>query len=300
VPIDHAGQVCCGHHLLIEGEPLGRFGSNRLECHAAYLRIRCLRTIRVEIDVSLTPHNMKTIGGVFVFILALLGLPSMHSAHVIAQAAQDSEVVLVDGPGRVLASAVQQFGKRCHCIVTYEDIRWRQDQVQDAPGFKPRRPDLPMLRIPKGIPFTFTISRQVESQTPAQIAQSLRELLAAYEGSNNVGSFRLVEDNGSFHIIPATNAVFDVPVTLAEEDWSLTDVVNAISTSVNRVTGESMGLGGIASNFLTQSSVRVGGQSEQAGALLSRALAATGRKQSWFLLYDFGMKQYILNIHFVQ
>jgi hypothetical protein len=246
------------------------------------------------------PQVIKTIVGVFVFVLVIMGVLATQSAHVIAQADQDSEVVLVEGPGRVLASAVQQFVKRCHCIVTYEDIRWRQDQVQDAPGFKPRRPDLPMPRIPRGIPFTFTISRQVGSQTPAHIATSLRELLAAYENTANVGSFRLVEENGSFHIIPAANALFDVPVTLTQGNWLLNDVVNAISTNVNRVTGESMTLAGVAANFFLRTSVPLHGKSERAGALLSRALAATGHKQSWFLLYDFGMKQYYLNIHSVQ
>ena len=246
------------------------------------------------------PHIMRNIGGRFVFVLALIGLLPPQSAHVIAQADQDSEVVLVEGPGRVLASAIQEFVRRCHCIVTYEDIKWRQDQVHDAPGFKPRRPDLPMLRIPKGIPFTFTISRKVESHAPAQIATSLRELLAAYENSGNVGSVRLVEDSGAFHIIPATNALFDVRVALAKGDWLLNDVVNAIATSVNRLTGESMGLTGIASNFLLRTSVPLGGQSERAGALLSRALAASGQKLSWLLLYDIGTRRYSLNIHSVR
>jgi hypothetical protein len=53
-------------------------------------------------------------------------------------------------------------------------------------------------------------------------------------------------------------------------------------------------------NLLAQTTVLVESKPERAGDLLSRTLAGTGRKLSWLLLYDLGMRQYALNIVFVK
>lgn len=39
---------------------------------------------------------------------------------------------------------------------------------------------------------------------------------------------------------------------------------------------------------------------EPAAAVLARISALTGRKMSWRLLYDYGLGQYALNLHFVK
>ena len=247
-------------------------------------------TLCHRLSHRLTLRSMSLQLAARLFVGSLAFLPS--SAAV---AAQNSEELLVNDP-RPLAEAIQQFEQRCHCVVTYEDIKWQQDQVEDISASVRRAPNAPRAQVPKGGSFLFILSRQLASATPAQIGSSLRELLAAYETSNHFGNFRLVEGNRAFHVLPSPRAVLDSRVTVAQGDQSLAQAIKAILESVTKSTGEAVVLATGPLNLL-KIIVPIQAQNERAGDVLIRVLFATGRELSWQLLYDFGMKRYYLNIH---
>jgi hypothetical protein len=214
----------------------------------------------------------------------------------VAVALRDSEQLTIVDP-RPVAAAVREFERRCRCVVTYEDVRWRQDQVQDLAGFAGRRSGLPTPQIPKSATFTFDVPRQLELRTPAEIAGALREVLAVFETGGNAGGFRLVEGNGAFHVLPKINGVLDAPVTLGPGKRTLATLIAEMLASLSQTTGQTVLLATGPVNVLQQTSVDIAASNERAGDVLSRALFASGRKLSWQLLYDFGPKRYYLNIY---
>jgi hypothetical protein len=52
-------------------------------------------------------------------------------------ATQEAEDVFVNDQ-RPLAAAIEEFAKRCHCVITYEDVKWGQDQVEPSPVLRSR------------------------------------------------------------------------------------------------------------------------------------------------------------------
>lgn len=64
----------------------------------------------------------------------------MFSASTLSVAQGVGEEVVVDDP-RPLAAAAAEFAKRCHCAITYEDVKWTPEQVEISPTPTRPRPD---------------------------------------------------------------------------------------------------------------------------------------------------------------
>jgi hypothetical protein len=226
--------------------------------------------------------------------LALISVVAIRI--VIVAAPQDAEYLLVEDP-RPMAGAVHLVESRCHCIVTYEDVRWRADQVEDLPGaaIGTRAP-----KIPAGHPFMFTVSRAIASQAPVQIEHTLREALDAYERTNEAGVFRVAFDEPMFHVSPATGAPLDAAISIPAGTRSLDETVRIIRAAAAASTRARINLGTAPTNLMLQARVTLEATNEPARDVLARGLMLTGRKLSWQLLYDFGYDAYYLNIHTVR
>src|SRR5215203_2177988 len=140
------------------------------------------------------------------FILGVVALAGAASLRVRAQEID----VYVNSP-RPLAEAVKEFERRCKCVITYEDLKWRSDQVEPSPIFR-RRSDGAAAMIPRGIPFTFTVPQDLAQMSPAVIGQHFDSVLGSFEAIQNPGEFKVVRGERSIHVIPAASAILNRPI----------------------------------------------------------------------------------------
>jgi hypothetical protein len=223
-------------------------------------------------------------------------LPSLQTS-LLAQA----EEVLIDDP-RPVAVAAQQFQRRCRCIVTYEDVKWQQSDVEDVSYRVRRAPNMGPVEVPKGRPFTLVLQQNLASKSSDEIQKMLASVLTASEAAGNTKSFRVVGGGGMLHIVPAKGGPFDASISIPEEPRTLEKFVSAVLQTVTEKTGERAVLATGPLNLLrAQMPAAVGANNERARDVLARGLrvATPSRKLSWQLLYDFSRHRYYLSLQFV-
>jgi hypothetical protein len=205
--------------------------------------------------------------------------------------------VSVNDP-RPLNAAVKLIEHSCHCAITYEDPKWRPEELVDISGSIWHRPDV-TPRIPNGGRFTFNLDTDVSSHTPAQMRALLAEVLRSYEATKSgPGTFQITADGGVLHVVPKSGSVLDAPLTFARESRQIVEVVSMALRLAGEAKGQKIGLATWPINLLQQP-IEIEARHEPAIIILNRALASSGRKLSWRLFYDAGMAQYYLSIHFV-
>jgi hypothetical protein len=212
---------------------------------------------------------------------------------------RDSDQIVFDDP-RPLAAAVLELEHRCHCVITYEDVRWTQSQVEDAPEVASRSTDGLRVQVPKGRPLTVTLSRKIDSAVPGEVPAALEALFEAFEQSGNPGAFRVVSTPAGFHVVPAEHALFDVRITLPARTRSVAQAIPEILAEAGAASANRILVGRVPRNLLMRTTTESGANNERLGEVLARIFASTDRALSWRLLYDFRMKAYYLNIHGVQ
>ena len=227
--------------------------------------------------------------------IALVCTPRQPCAQSSDTQVPSMESITVDDP-RPLSAASDQFERRCHCIVTYDDPELRQDQVESLSGYPPGR-GTPL--VPKGRPFTFTVSPAASSQTAQEVSGTLQQMIEAFGRINGEGQFRLHSANGAFHVVPTAGDPLDAPITLERATRSLYQTISAIVGVVSTTSGTQVRLAAIPVN-LSKGLITVEASGESGRDVLVRALRLSGRPLSWRLLYDFGEKAYYLNIHAVR
>jgi hypothetical protein len=212
---------------------------------------------------------------------------------------RDSDQIVFDDP-RPLAAAVLELEHRCRCVITYEDVRWTQSQVEDAAVVPNRSPDGLRAQVPKGRPLTVTLSRKIDTGVPGEMPAALQAVFQAFEESGNAGAFRVVSTRAGFHVVPAQHALFDVRITLPARTRSVAQAIPEIVAEAGAASGNRILVGSVPVNLLMQTTTDSGASGERFGDVLAGIFASTGRALSWRLLYDFRMKAYYLNIHGVQ
>jgi hypothetical protein len=209
---------------------------------------------------------------------------------------RDSGQIVFDGP-RPLAAAVLELEHRCHCVVTYEDVRWTQSQVEDAPVVPSRSSGGVRAQVPKGRPLTVKLNRTIDTAVPGEMPAAFQALLHAFEQSGNPGAFRVVSTRAGFHVVPAEHALFDVRVTLPARTRSVAQAIPEVLVEAGAASGNRILVGRVPVNLLMRTTTDDGANSERFGDVLARIFASTGRALSWRLFYDFRMNAYYLNIH---
>jgi hypothetical protein len=211
----------------------------------------------------------------------------------------DSDQIVFDDP-RPLAAAVLELEHRCHCVITYEDVKWTQSQVEDAAVVPNRSSGGLRAQVPQGRPLTVTLSRKIDAAIPGEMPAVFQAVFEAFEQSGNPGAFRVVSTGASFHVVPAEHALFDVRITVPARTRSVAQALPEILAEAGAASGNRILVGRVPVNLLTRTTTDGGASDERFGDVLARIFASTGRALSWRLLYDFRMKAYYLNIHGVQ
>jgi hypothetical protein len=246
------------------------------------------------IEQTMSRPLRSRVNAAFVSVAGTVLISSLPGVHG-TPSQPDEEKLLAQAP-RPLHAALQQFEPRCHCVVTYEDRKWRSDEVQDLPGRTPG-PETP--KVPKGNPFMFSVSRDnISERTPDRLGASLQEILNAFEQTNGVGMFRVVSQGGTFHVLPKEGSVLDAVVSFESGSRTLSETIGSILQAASDAKGEKIRLGTAPTNLMKQT-VSLAAHGERASEVLSRALSFSGRKLSWSLLYDFGYQAFYMNIHAV-
>jgi hypothetical protein len=234
---------------------------------------------------------LRELGGISVAAVVAMA-PVGSALHI-----QRNDILSVDDP-RPLSAAIKLVEGRCHCAITYEDPKWRAEDVIDISGSVWHRADV-KPRVPKGGRFTFSVDGNLAARSPAQIAASVQELVHSFnESGTGPGTFKLFSDGATIHVTPRNGSILDGPVTIASGEHSIAEVVVGILGQVEGTIGTKVGLATFPQNLLKRP-VRFETQHESAQRALTRALVATERVLSWRLYYDVGMGQYYFGIHFV-
>ncbi len=210
--------------------------------------------------------------------------------------AQFEQIIVEDV--RPIYKAVGLVEDRCHCVITYEDPRYKEKQVVDKTpkvlpdGTPPRRRSL----FPPRAFFSFQYDLAAASQGREAVARNLDFALTLFNNSRKDGvAFRLMQSPTLFHVVPATGSLLSTPVTLTMTQGSGTENIRAIVDSVSKVTGERIYTNG-RERLLQYTVVTLSTNSAPASDLLGQVLAGTPeRRLSWKLLFqlEYG---YVLNI----
>lgn len=207
---------------------------------------------------------------------------------------QEAQDVFVND-SRPLAGAIKEFAKRCHCIVTYEDIRWKSDQVEPSQVLRDRATGSPAM-IPRGTPFTFSVSRNLAEMNSSQIAQELRSVVSDFQRSQNPGLFKLVSGQTGFHVLPAQASILETQISVVANEVPAATVVRTTLDEIARASGQALGLWTLPLNRMKRPiSVTL---SKQPGyEVLTQVLATVDRRLSWHLFYDVNVKKYFLTVY---
>lgn len=215
----------------------------------------------------------------------------------IASAGQQETAEVVFTDPRPVGAAVLELERRCRCVITYEDVRWTESQVEDAAEVPARSRDGRRAQVPRGRPLTVTLSSKLDPAAPGEVTAALESVFQAFERTGSPGSFRVVSRPDAFHVVPADHALFDVRITVPARTRSVAEAIPEILAAAGAAGGSRVLVGRVPLNLLMGTTTDAGADGERFGDVLARALGSTGKALSWRLLYDFGMKAYYFNIH---
>jgi hypothetical protein len=224
-------------------------------------------------------------------MLGVVGLAFAVSSRVATQEAEDVFV----NDSRPLAAAIKEFAKRCHCVITYEDVKWGRDQVEASAVLRRQSDGVPAM-IPRGTPFIFTVSRNLAQMSSKEIAQRVRVMMGDFERSQNPGQFKLVRGQTSLHVLPVQSAILEKPISVEANDIPAVTVVQAALDEVGRLAGEKVGIWTLPVNLLKQP-IRVTVSSQPGYEVLSHLVTAVDKRLSWHLFYDVNVNSYFLTIY---
>ncbi|HKP37393.1 MAG TPA: hypothetical protein VJT71_11080 [Pyrinomonadaceae bacterium] len=219
--------------------------------------------------------------------------------------------------GRPLAEAIVVLEVRFGRVITYEDPPYvfagdindvTESVRRDLDKFEPGR--APRVLVPKGGKFDFVIVQNANG-SPAQ-DRTLQRLVHDYALSAQSARFRLEKSADAFHVVPtlvrnssgrltSQIPVLDARITLPAKERTGFQEIRDFCAEVSRVTGKQVVMGTIPS-LLAAHKERYGiPNATTARIALARMLKRfeAGRGLSWRLLYDPGMKIFVLNIHSV-
>ena len=218
---------------------------------------------------------------------------------------------------RPVAKAITMLEAKYGWIITYEDPRYAHaDDVVDVTE-KVRR-DLhkypkgqaPRILIPKGGQLSFEYDVIADTNLPGSPGVVVRQLLNAQAASDNSARFRLEKSNAIIHVIPSAikdesgrltpqQSLLDTAVSLPPEERTGLRTLEALTESVGKATQSRIVVGNVPLGLFLRHKDRDGVASQKAREVLLELIQRISpeRPLSWQLLYDPGLKIYVMNIY---
>ncbi|MGZ8846188.1 MAG: hypothetical protein ACXW3C_06965 [Pyrinomonadaceae bacterium] len=267
--------------------------------------------------------NGKVASGLIIAVVltvTLLFLRNWHSHMSVAAARMDAgevdERLFVEN-GRPLAEAILMLEKRFRTVITYEDPPYvyrgdiadvtestRRDLDKYPPGKAPR------VFVPKGGRLEFVIVQRPDG--PPDARGTLEKLVSEYASTIPAARFRIEKTANAFHAIPLSvrnaagrlssqTAVLDAAITLPAKERNGVQAIRDFCAEVSRMTHRQVVEGTIPTNLANYQHTYSFQRATNARIVLTQILKSFegAPPLSWRLLYDPGMKMFVLNIHSV-
>lgn len=212
---------------------------------------------------------------------------------------------------RPVASAIKSLETRFGRVITYEDPPFvhpddtldvtesvRRDLHKYAPGKAPR------VIVPRGGELSVEFSRNDPVET------ALARVLSEAERVTPSTSFRVEKTNGVIHVVPQSikgptgetipvRSILDTPVELSVQERTGMEMLEAWAKAVSANSKQKIVIGAAPLQMFLTYKENQGLSYPNARDALTQILATVGegRKLSWQLLYDPGLKLYAINIH---
>jgi hypothetical protein len=231
--------------------------------------------------------------------------------------AESKSTVVSDS--RPVAKAVAQLEALYGFPVTYEDPPYVHDsEIADVTDkVQGARQNGKRVLIPKGGSFTFTFDLPSAGAYPgrglllsATAAEDvIANMLQSYAAANG-NTFIVSRSDRLFHVVPTRfinrsgkpeqlTPLLSTELTISPKSRTGVDLVSEICRSLSLATGQTVVVGNVPSSLLANHPTTITASSEPARAVLSRLLQEFDIPLSWQLLYDPGLRLYVLNIHAV-
>lgn len=226
---------------------------------------------------------------------------ALWTASSAASPQRVGEDIFVNDP-RPIDAAVQEFQHRCRCVVTYEDPRWQADDVEDISNVRQRPAGAPRIKVPNGHTFIAPMRSSLDAAGLDERRIAIEEILRAGRAAGNTKEFRVISGKEVLHVVPASNAVLNSPVSLPSGDRTLGQMVSAILQQVSAETGEKVTVGAVPVNLFRQGKLpKFSADRESARDVLVRgfSLGAPTVKLSWQLLFDYSTETYYFSVSIV-
>jgi len=230
-----------------------------------------------------------------------------YRSQPVISAARESIHLSVSDP-RPLARALDALQKQYGWRVNYEDPKYLSKldlvEVTNPPQHRNSSSDT-QVHYPRGGAFDLDFPNPAPSDSSPDEQTTLQLLVDTYNKSGNPGRFELRKTaEQQFDIVGIAAhdvmghmsqqaVLFDLPVTLVARPRSALETIEMICSQITERTHTKVMLGVFPMSLRT-TIVKVGGTKLPARSLLSRALAATGRKFTWRMLFDPDSKSYFL------
>jgi hypothetical protein len=180
-----------------------------------------------------------------------------------------SDSLVVDDP-RPLAAAVLELEQRCHCVITYEDWKWTQSEVEEVTNVPARSPGGLRPKVPKGKPLSVTLDRQIDATAPDEMQAAFHAVFDAFERAGNPGAFRVVSSQTGYHVVPKDQALFDVRITVAPRSRSVADAIPELLAAAGTASDSRILLGRVPLKLLMGTNTDAGANDERFGDVLAR------------------------------
>ncbi len=221
--------------------------------------------------------------------------PAYLKQATISQTAQTIHIT-ADSP-RPLQQTLDALHLKYGWAVDYEDPQYiSQLDLIESP--------VSHSKVPSGGSFSveFPAAAQDEEKT-------LRLLVDAYNHSKNPGQFELQRSpQGTFDVVGTAahdekgaiaqqQPLFDVPVTLATEERTVSATMDLIFQAIAEQRHKVVHLGVSPRTILDHTTVKIGGTKIAARELLRQCFIASHHNLYWQLLFNPESKDYYLNVH---
>jgi hypothetical protein len=235
------------------------------------------------------------------------------SAPFIKHLLVQPEILSVNKP-RPIAAAMQMLERKHGVIITYEDAPYiHESDVEDqtSSAWRQSHPNGPRALIPKRGHLEITYQISPGPIKLDDIRSVVQKLLDTHAEQNNPGRFRLLQEGEILNIIPvqvrdrygylvSIDSILNTSISFPTQERTVSTTLELITNAVSQVRGIKFVIGTAPLNLLTRTTFRRGANNEKARDVLISALKATNSKLSWRILYDPGIKWYILNLHVIK
>ena len=252
---------------------------------------------------------MRLMAGVLIVLcLALIG-----SNAPVAQVTEKVDLSVTDG--RPVAKALEELEQRYGWVVTYEDPFYDLSEAIDVTAQVRKdggRNGEPRVLIPRGGSLSITYEVTRDTKLPLDRDTVIQKLLDANQPAGSVARFRLEheKDGQMLHVIPTVTktasgelvphlSVLDAVISLSERDRPRMQTLEAICDAVSQATQTKVVVGSAPLNLFISQRDHEGVFNRKARDVLVETLKRTKSRAnlSWRLLYDPGMKMYMLNVY---